>query len=423
MSFLRIGPLVSILLSVCGSGTAFAQDNVVIDWKTKTLLQSPPEINVRTTVTVAVWNLNDFLYKYDVSIKATPRSIDDFGKIPGFAAAVSLAVTPTCVERANAAVAGISNLQNVIDTKIRPQADKDGNYASISLDDTIAAWNKNIESAMGTSQQAVAALRQELTDPVKNCSGADDNAKRKDAADAGTVLATYDQMDKALEPYRTQLFKSDHKIEVVYTLQPETDYSITVDEKYLGKSTTQGSKEFQFSPISTILTLSAGPLMTWIPDRSYVSSTVPAPGGGTQNILTVNDASGPQIQLAALLNYRIPLPSSWKWTKGWNTTDTAGISISTGPVFRLAGSNSGTSSFGYFGGVSFHLWQRFFVTPGVHLGEFADFPAGFGPGSVIPPNFGTLTPVKRWTARFAIGLTFKAADLSKIGKKSTTVGK
>jgi hypothetical protein len=139
--------------------------------------------------------------------------------------------------------------------------------------------------------------------------------------------------------------------------------------------------------------------------------------------LTVNDASGPQIQLAALLNYRIPLPSSWQWTKGWNTTDTAGISISTGPVFRLAGSNSGTSSFGYFGGVSLHLWQRFFITPGVHLGEFADFPAGFGPGSVIPPNFGTLTPVKRWTARFAIGLTFKAADLSKIGKKSATVGK
>ena len=424
MSFLRIGLLVSILLSVCGSGTAFAQNNVVIDWKTKTLLQSPTEVNVSTTVTVAVWNLNDFLYKYDVTVKATPRSIDDFGKISGFAAGpVSLAATPTCVERANAAVAGIANLQTAIDTKVRPQADKDGNYPSVTLDDTIAAWNKNIETPMATSQQAVTSLRRDLVDPVKNCSGADDNAKRKDGSDAAIVLMRYDQVDETLEPYRSQLFKSDHKIVFNYTLQPETDYSITVDEKYLGKTTVQGSKEFQFSPVSTILTLSAGPLITWIPDRSYVSSTVPVAGGGTQNILTVNDASGPQVQLVALLNYRIPLPSSWGWAKTWNTTDEAGISVSTGPVFRLAGSNSGTSSFGYFAGMSVHLWQRFFVTPGVHLGEFADFPAGFGPGSVIPPNFGTLTPVKRWTARFAIGLTFKAADLSKIGKKSTTVGK
>ncbi len=145
MSFLRIGSLVSILLSVCGSGIAFAQNDVVIDWKTKTLLQSPTEVNVSTTVTVAVWNLNDFLYKYDVTVKATPRSIDDFGKIPGFAAGpVSLAATPTCVERANAAVAGIANLQTAIDNKVRPQADKDGNYPSVTLDDTIAAWNKNI---------------------------------------------------------------------------------------------------------------------------------------------------------------------------------------------------------------------------------------------------------------------------------------
>src|SRR5438552_3541365 len=158
------------LLSLCISAIALAQNNVVIDWKTKTLLESPSEINVSTTVTVAVWNLNDFLYKYDVTVKATPRSIDDFSKIPGFAAAVSLAAIPTCVERANTTIAGISNLQNVIETKIRPQADKDGNYPSISLDDTIAAWNKNIDSPMGTSQQAVVSLRQELLDPVKNCS-------------------------------------------------------------------------------------------------------------------------------------------------------------------------------------------------------------------------------------------------------------
>jgi len=423
MNTLRANCVLSLALGLSSSAIALAQNDVVIDWKTKTLLQSPSEINVSTTVTVAVWNLNDFLYKYEVTVKATPRSIDDFGKIPGFSPTVSLAPPSTCVERANAAVAPISNLQNVIDTKVRPQADKDGNYPSISLDDTIAAWNQNIETPMATAKQTVVSLRQALLDPLTDCSGANDDAKRKDAKDAGAVLAMYDQVDKGLEAYRAQLFESSHKIEFVYALRPETDYSITVDEKYNGKSTLGGSKQFQFSPISTILTLSAGPLITCIPNRSYLSTTVPVAGGMTQNILTVNDPSGPQLQLAALLNYRIPLPSSWGWTKGWNTTDEAGISVSTGPVFRLAGSNSGTSSFGYFVGMSFHLWQRFFVTPGVHLGEFADFPAGFAPGTVIPSGFGTLTPVKRWTARFAVALTFKTADLSKIGKKPSTSGK
>jgi len=434
MKILRIKTV--LLLSLCFGWSALvrAQNNVVIDWKTKTLLQSPSEVNVRTTVTVSIWNLNDFLYKYDTAVKATPRSIDDFGKITepvlpsakGIAPSTAKGPTPSCVDRANTAIASIPNLQNVIDTEILPQPYKDGNIPSITLDETIAAWNRNIESPMKTAKQAVASLRQDLLDPLKNCAGPDDVSKINDAKKASDILNQYDKLESALEPYRTQLFKSDHKIEFAYTLQPETDYSITVTEKYRGQSTTQGSKEFQFSPTSTILTLSAGPLITWIPDRSYVSSTVPDSGGTTpttKNILAVNDASGPQVQLAALLNYRIPLPSRWRWTKSWNTTNEAGISVSTGPVFRLSGSNSGTSSFGYFAGLSFHLWQRLFVTPGVHIGEFADFPAGFGPGSTIPPDFGTLTPVKRWTVRFAIGLTFKAADLSKIGKKSSTVGK
>ena len=413
----------ALLLTLYMSGTVLAQQSVVVDWKTKTLLQSPTEVNVRTGVTISVWNLNDFLYKYDVTVLATPRSIDDFAKIPGFTAApVNLGVKKACLEQANDAVRPIADLQGAIDSKIRPQANKDGTYPSVSLDDTIAAWNKEIESPMGRSHQQVVSLRQALLDPIANCTGVDDNAKRKDAADAAVVLGTFDRVDAALAPYREQLFKSDHRIQFPYTLQPETDYSITVTERYLGAITVQGSKEFKFSPVSTILTLSAGPLLTWLPNRSYVSSTVPVSGGGTQNILTVNDPSGPQVELAALLNYRIPLPNSWHWTRVWNTTDTAGVSISTGPVFRLASSSSGTSNLGYFAGLSFHLWQRFFLTPGVHVGEFADFPAGFHEGSVIPPNFGTLTPVKRWTTRFALGITFKTLDLSKIGTKST-VGK
>jgi hypothetical protein len=408
----------ALILSSClwPSALVRAQNSVVIDWKTKTLLQAPSEVNVNTAVNVSIRNVNDFLYKYDVTVKATPRSIDDFSKIPS-TGVTAAALGLSCTDKAKTAIVPISDLENVIDAKIRPQADKNGDYPSIPIGVTVAAWNTNIEVPMKAAQQTVASLREALRDPIANCVGADDNAKRADANSAAAILRKYDDIDAALGPYRTQLFGSDHEINFVYTLRPETDYSISIDEKYLVKTTLQGAAEFKFSPASTILTLSAGPLITWIPNRSYVSSTVPTASGGTQNVLTVNDFSGPQLQLATLLNYRVPLPNSWGWAKTWNTSDEAGIAVSTGPVFRLSGSNSGTSSFGYFTGVSLHLWQRFFVTPGVHIGEFADFPAGFERGTTIPPSFGTLTPVKRWTVRFAIGITFKAVDLSKVVTK------
>ena len=60
-----------------------------------------------------------------------------------------------------------------------------------------------------------------------------------------------------------------------------------------------------------------------------------------------------------------------------------------------------------------HLYRSFYLTPGVHIGQFADFPAGFYPGTVIPSGFGALTPVKRNTAHFAIGITFKTTSFTK----------
>ena len=73
------------------------------------------------------------------------------------------------------------------------------------------------------------------------------------------------------------------------------------------------------------------------------------------------------------------------------------------------------SPFGFFTGISGHLYHRFYVTPGIHFGQFADFPVGFGNGSTVPENFGELNPVKRWTARFGLAITFKAKDFSSLG--------
>jgi hypothetical protein len=60
-----------------------------------------------------------------------------------------------------------------------------------------------------------------------------------------------------------------------------------------------------------------------------------------------------------------------------------------------------------------HLYRSFFLTPGIHIGQFADYPAGFHQGSVIPSGFGSLTPVTRNTAHFAIGITFKTTSFKK----------
>jgi hypothetical protein len=63
---------------------------------------------------------------------------------------------------------------------------------------------------------------------------------------------------------------------------------------------------------------------------------------------------------------------------------------------------------GLFTGISLHLWNYFYLTPGIHVGEFADFPAGISQGQSIPSTFtGPLNPVTRTSARFGLAVTFK----------------
>src|ERR1019366_4945109 len=80
---------------------------------------------------------------------------------------------------------------------------------------------------------------------------------------------------------------------------------------------------------------------------------------------------------------------------------------------QLGNTSPTVSALGLFFGLSTHLYRSIYLTPGIHIGQFADFPAGFYPGAVIPNGFGELTPIKRNTARFAIGITFKATTFKK----------
>jgi hypothetical protein len=120
----------------------------------------------------------------------------------------------------------------------------------------------------------------------------------------------------------------------------------------------------------------------------------------------------------ALLNYQIPSLGKVKLSG-----DDFGLAVSSGPVIRL-GTQAGTSSFGYFVGLGLHLYHRFYLTPGLHVGQFADYPPGFSySGQAVPAGLGTLVPVTRYTTRFALGVTYKAKDFSGLGLTPSTASK
>ena len=187
-------------------------------------------------------------------------------------------------------------------------------------------------------------------------------------------------------------------------LAPGNNVSVMVVEMF--GSETILTKTFTFSG-TDILTLSAGAMFSSIADRTYEARKSP---NSTLNVLTVEGDSKATPNIVALLNYSLGALRL--------DSDTAGLALSAGPVLKL-GSQSEASSFGFFTGLSGHLYHRFYVTPGIHFGQFADFPIGFGNGSTVPENFGELTPVKRWTARFGLAITFKTKDFSGIASSDT----
>jgi len=152
---------------------------------------------------------------------------------------------------------------------------------------------------------------------------------------------------------------------------------------------------------------------------------VTAPTGmtspATQNVLGVNYRNGPQVALVGLVNFNLPdIP--------WFNNNVIplngrnyGLAISAGPTYGLTNGKSDASRIGFFGGISVHLWNQFFLTPGVNVGQFSDFPQGYtGPGQVIPPNIGTPIGVNRITTRFAFGITYKIKDFGSTATKSNT---
>ena len=203
------------------------------------------------------------------------------------------------------------------------------------------------------------------------------------------------------------------------TLKPELDFNYQVDNKHWQDFTLvanpwwnmsiESSKTTWRCGIDDVLTLSLGVLASGIPYRTYDHQAVPH-ATGNQDTLIVNGNSRFTPQGVALLNFKLHT---------WDVDPEPGLFLSTGPVFKFGGT-PGISTFGWFGGASLGLWHSLFLSTGMHMGQFADFPPGFTNGSVIPANFGSLTPSTRWTSRFAFAVSFQTKSLVKSSKSSAT---
>ncbi len=115
----------------------------------------------------------------------------------------------------------------------------------------------------------------------------------------------------------------------------------------------------------------------------------------------------------ALFNYRIP--GKWAHTPH----EEFGLAASSGLALGFGQTDVKASTIGWFGGLSMHLYYRLFMTAGVHVGQFANFPPGLSTGSTIPANYGDLNPVKKTTARFAFAVTYQTTSLAREPPKRT----
>lgn len=389
------------LLFIAGAAvSASAQDLVVYDWESRTRRACPDEVNQRKSGYILIQNVNDILYEYKLSVTATQRNIDDWAEISGLtgraqraAATGSTAAAagrPECQKMLRQANELLTQITTIIDDDpTLPRGyRKAGLKTSIRLSRTLATWDR--------LQDRFSALRDLAAKLSADCGS---------FSGVSTFLSEFREADDAMRELRERIQSKPHLIREPQTIRPNTDYTITVEETFEGNVTDGGNVAFQCNPASGQLTLTAGVLFSRIPDRGYEARKVP---DVDDNVLVVEGNSDFRPEGVALLNYLLPRLDF----------ETAGLALSAGPVIRF-GSKSDLSTLGFFTGVSGHLYRRLYITPGFHFGEFADFPAGFKEGQAVPADFGTLTPVKRWTTRFALAISFRTASFSGLGGGDT----
>jgi len=399
-----------IALALLGTSFASAQEEIEIDWATKSLKRYPARLEPLIPVVIVIKGINDYLYSYRGSLRVDPiaESSIDPSSLPGGRVNLSSLVVGDCKIFDDAA--------KVVDDGLTADftlTKEDGVYPSRKMEESKKAW-KAIELSYKLLEAAPAAGQSCASWKTYNTANRK-KAQRLARADSGT-----------------------HEERIPSTIPENGRVTVTVTEYYADELTKDGSKEYAFQAGSGRFFLSVGFLATQVQARSYdvvdvgvirgtpaVAATattpaVPAVTDQTTKELRIQGTGLFRPTTAVLLNYRMPFDRFWSPSKG--------IALSAGPVYRIAQSGTATnaSNWGIFAGLSFHLWERMWLTPGFHIGEFSDLPRGFtaASGIRVPDGFPTtFSGVNRWTTRWGIGITFRAADfksaLSVIANTST----
>jgi hypothetical protein len=386
-------PLVWIL----SVGMVMAADNssiTQVDWNTRTA-SCPAKVTQSTSSVIRVTNINDLLIdfktgevaQYQLRAKGTPVSVVPpenlfFAGQAGVVGATRPDRLPPC---ADSTLLGDLNAVVAMTNPVITPSQSGGRYIS---------WTETRDAAHSAGSP-VLQVEADMADTTPQCQ------QFFSVHSSHPVVQWIKRLNA--QPGGNPSGAPPHSLDFNVNLEPNQNYQFTIQESWKGKVVDQGTLQWNCGE-TDILSLSVGPLITTLPYRTYNQQQVPVSGGGTQNQLVVGGGTNVNVLAAALLNYHFPsIPHLPMWT---------GFAFSVGPVFTL-GNTPGVSKLGLFVGGSIHMYRSVFLTPGVHIGEFADFPAGFHQGSVIPGGFGSLTPVTRHTAHFAIGITFKTTSFKK----------
>ena len=364
--------------------------SVPIDWSARTTGQQAciaPTASGSTSANLVISNANVILYTYTLDVKSYQLPSNDAGSIPAVAPAAVMGIpppppAPNCPNY-ETALGTIWNHNHSLFPKDR---------VSVPLVDTQTALDSDPN----------------VTEVLRDQAACGPNVLDKDLKQAvstvGDNLRVYQKREQDITNNNNQL-----NIQFPYSVDNTHYYVFTLVEQTRHNGMVTNATLTWKCGLEDILTLSVGVMGTTLPYRTYVSQSVPN-GSSTQTVLAVNGNSGWTPQGLALLNYKLGVLD-----KG----PQPGLAISTGPAFKFGGT-PGVSSFGWFAGISVSFWRRLFITPGMHLGQFANFPPGFSNGSVIPANFGQLTPTTRWSGHFAIGITFQTNAFVKSNTSTPT---
>jgi len=338
----------------------FGQE-LIQDWSqsTKTFDQEDPG-----TIKITITGVNPFLYAYATEWTAQDQALSDFNTIAQYIIAAPQAVT-TCDQM-------VKDVKDAIQTHLAPT----NAAVSVSLADTQKAWNQYVNDKY--NQLLAQCKNTDGVQPLK-----DGYNKLFPPNGIASVTATVDN---------AKVCKT---------------YIITIHEFYQGTATNK-TITATVPIVCEQLTLSAGTLLTEVPNPTYNSRSSPT---GSGQFLSIEQTGKFRPTVAALLNYNFPGCK-------FSLCDPFRIGVSSGPVFQNAQNNA--SAFGVFLGGSLSIYKRLYLSAGEHWGEFGDTPFGFSNGSPIPPNFGQLVPRLRYTARFALGITFRTNDISKVFSSTTT---